>query len=86
MTVCIQATTYSLLANLKSNLCATYLHVSPDHVEVRQVSGTTQEITKEVAGRSEDASFACNLGNVLLRHATSFMVQTRAGNCHPAAV
>lgn len=75
----MQAATYSLLENLKSNLCATYLNVSHDHVEVRQVSGTTQEVTKEVKGRSEDASFARSLGAVLLQHATSFMVQIRAG-------
>ena len=69
----MQAITRSLLENLRSNLCASYLNVSPDHVEVKQVSGTTQEITKEVAGRSEDASFARSLGKVLLRHATSFV-------------
>lgn len=77
----MQAATYSLLENLKSNLCATYLNVSHDHIEIRQVSGTTQEVTKEVNGRSEDASLARSLGDVLLQHSTTFMVQIKAGKC-----
>lgn len=78
--VCMQARTEFLLESLKSNLCATYLHVPHDHVEVTQVTGTTQEVTKEVEGRSEDASLAHSLGSVLLQHATTFIVETNAGN------
>ena len=49
-------------------MCASYLIISPDHAQVKQVVGETQEITRLVATRSEDVTFAMNLGTVLLDH------------------
>lgn len=51
-------------------MCASYLIISADHAEVRQVVGETQESTRLVATRSEDVTFAMNLGTVLLDHLT----------------
>lgn len=76
----MQAATYSMLENLKANLCATFLTIPHDHAEVRQVIGTTQEVVKKVASRPQDSSFALSLGHVLLQHSTSLMVELNAGN------
>ena len=77
----MQAATYSMLENLKANLCATFLTILHDHAEVKQVIGTTQEVVRKVASRPEDSSFALGLGHVLLQHSTSFIVQHNAGDC-----
>ncbi|KAA6429036.1 MAG: retinoic acid inducible I [Trebouxia sp. A1-2] len=67
---CLQAQTYALQDRLQKNMCASYLIISADHAEVRQVVGETQESTRLVATRSEDVTFAMNLGTVLLDHLT----------------
>lgn len=61
------------------NLCATMLNVSNDNAELKEVVGTTTEVTKEVATRPEDLNFASSLGNVLLQHATCFITRLQAG-------
>ena len=75
-----------MLENLKANLCAIFLTVPQDNAEVRQVIGTTQEVVRKVESRPEDSSFALSLGNVLLQHATSFIVQSEAGNIRHGTV
>lgn len=79
----MQTTTYTKLENLKTNLCASFLTVPHDHVEVKQVVGTTAELTRTVTSRSEDLSFARSLGRVML-HITGFMKLSQAGLPLPA--
>ncbi|DBB05724.1 TPA: hypothetical protein ACH3X1_012325 [Trebouxia sp. C0004] len=62
--------TYALQDRLQKNMCASYLIISPDHAEVKQVVGETREITRLVSSRSEDVTFATDLGTVLLDHLT----------------
>ena len=62
----MQTNTYTKLENLKANLCASFLTVPPNHNEVKQVVGTTAEITRVVTSRSEDLGFASSLGYVVL--------------------
>lgn len=66
----LQTQTYALQDRLQKNMCASYLIISPGHAEVKQVVGETREITRLVATRSEDVTFAMNLGAVLLDHLT----------------
>lgn len=53
-------------------MCAEYFVVPYDHAEVKQVVGETREVTRLVASRSEDVTFALNLGTVLLDHVQRF--------------
>ncbi|KAL0044320.1 hypothetical protein WJX82_011427 [Trebouxia sp. C0006] len=62
--------TYALQDRLQKNMCASYLIISADHAEVKQVVGETREITRLVATRYEDVTFARDLGTVLLDHLT----------------
>ncbi len=66
----LQTQTYALQDRLQKNMCASYLIISIDHAEVKQVVGDTQEITRLVAIRYEDVTFAKNLGTVVLGHVT----------------
>ncbi len=66
----LQTQTYALQDRLQKNMCASYLIISADHAEVKQVVGETQEITRPVATRYEDVTFAKDLGTVLLHHLT----------------
>jgi hypothetical protein len=68
----LQTQTYALQDRLQKNMCASYLIISADHVEVKQVVGETREITRLVATRYEDVTFAMDLGTVLLDHLKLF--------------
>ena len=68
----LQSQTYALQVSLQKNMCASYLIISADHAEVKQVVGETREITRLVATRSEDVTFAMNLGTVLIDHLKLF--------------
>lgn len=66
----LQTQTYALQDRLQKNMCTSYLIISADHAEVKQVVGETREITRLVATRYEDVTFARDLGTVLLDHLT----------------
>lgn len=66
----LQTQTYALQDRLQKNMCASYLIISPDHAEVKQVVGEAREVTRLVATRFEDVTFAMDLGTVLLDHLT----------------
>ena len=68
----LQTETHAQLDSLRSNLCATFLVVPHDDAEVRRVVGKTQEIMRQVEGRSEDVSFVMDLSRVLLNHFMQF--------------
>ena len=59
-------------------MCGTYLVVPHDNSEVRKVIGETQQVTRAAASRSEDISFATNLGRVLLKHVSCLVVEHQA--------
>ena len=80
----LQTTTYAKLESLKVNLHASFLTVPDDHEEVKQVVGTTQEVTKVVLSRLEDATFASSLGSVLLQHVTQLVDLLQAGKLQHA--
>ena len=61
-------------------MCATFLVVPPDDAEVKQVVGETQEIVRQVESRSEDVSFAQDLGMVLLDHVHRLAQATLRGD------
>ena len=71
----LQVQTYAKRDSLAWNMCGSYLVVQHDNIEVQQVNGETQEITRLVASRSEDISFATNLGSVLLKHVSCLKEQ-----------
>ena len=66
----LQSQTYALQDRLQKNMCASYLIIPADHAEVKQVVGETREMTRLVATRSEDVTFAMDLGTVLILHLT----------------
>lgn len=68
----LQGQTYALLDSLRRNMCAKYFLVPDDDAEVKQVVGEIQQTTRLVASRSEDLSFALDLGTVLLDHVQRF--------------
>ena len=57
------------------NMSATCLVVPDDNAEVKQVIGETQQITRQVATRTEDLTFAKNLGRVLLKNVSCLAEQ-----------
>lgn len=71
----LQSVTFAILQRLKKNMSASFVTVSPEHEEVKQVVGTTQEMTRLVASRSEDVTFAKDLSLVLLDHVQRFAGQ-----------
>ena len=56
-------------------MSASFVTVSPEHEEVKQVVGTTQEMTRLVASRCEDVTLAKDLSRVLLDHVQRFAAQ-----------
>ena len=53
-------------------MCASFLVVPSDDVEVREVVGKTHELTRQVGSRCEDAKIALDLGRVLFDHVERF--------------